>query len=196
MTEKEVEELVSEKNYCGEPLETKEGYCTFKPTRDDGRCGFHTEIDNQIGAKKGEARNLSHGVYAKKTVYWNEKLDDHGRAWVEAMVDSFIENAPFGRDDLAKMELLWQTVIDIHKRYEANDYIAEKGITQSRTQFVSEVGSVREDEENVLHITVDRLGRSNMRILKGLGIIGDEDSHAVEVGKTIVDFLSEGISEE
>lgn len=143
-----------------------------------------------MGAPKGNTNAWKHGIYACKSSYY-KKLPNDQKEWIDTVVESFLEDAPFDREHEGKVELLYQVAIDMHKRNRANDYIYQEGLTQTETSdYHSEFGAIKETKENVLNMTADRFQRTNMRILKDLGVLDDPDSQKAEAGKTLIDVLS------
>lgn len=179
-----------EDDICGYEKDDGE-ICEYSPKYSDGRCGYHSDEDGVgPGANEGEARNFQHGMYAGPTVYF-KRLSDEDQGFIEAMYESFLADAPFDDSNVGKSELLWQVCIDLHKRRRANEYIDAEGMVQERVDGVEEGhGPIINVEENVLHIAHDRLGRTNTRILKELGILDDPDSQQAEAGETLIDLLS------
>lgn len=180
---------MSDDDICG--AEKNDGdICEFAPSYDDGRCGHHSEHSDVERASKGEARAEKHGLYSEPTMYY-ERLTDSDKALVDAMYESFLEDAPFDESAVGKCELLWQVAIDIHKRRKANEYISAEGMTEEETVGYEEgYGPLTNTKENTLHIAYDRLGRTNTRILKELGVLDDPDSKKAEAGETLIDLLS------
>lgn len=172
---------------CGSEVASKPGnVCTNVAKYIDGRCGFHTDSN----VKKSTSHTKKHGLYQKRSNYYND-LSKKEQAWIDMMIQSFLDEAPFDESHYGKVEMLRQIAIDFHKRRSANDYIREKGLTQKKTAVAGEAGVIKEDEENVLNIAIDRLGRTNCRMLKDLGVLGNEKEESrKEAAETLIGILS------
>lgn len=172
--------------YCGAEIESNPGhYCSNKASRPDGRCGQHPEDEDY----EPGGGYWKHGANATPSNYY-ERLDEEQKDWVNAVYWSFLEDAPFDEESKGKCELLWNVAIDIHKQRSVDDYLADEGMVQERFAGAGESGVYYEDEENVLHLTYDRLSRSNIRTLKELGILDDPDSQKADAQRSLVDIFS------
>lgn len=171
-----------------------DGYCTKYPAKEDGevingRCYLHGGHPDS-GTKKGEAKALKHGLYSDRSTYY-QNLDYDEQAWVDEMIDGLVEKAPFDEDDLGEMEILRQTVIDMHILRNTNAYIQQNGIAQTKIIDTDDKGDPVEAEvENILNLPKDRLQRSVTKRLKELGILDDPDSQQAEATKNLAEVLS------
>lgn len=178
---------------CGAELKTEDRTCERDAEQPDGRCNVHSEHTADNGPSEGSRNNpegdWKHGLYAQNSKYY-QRLTDFEKEMVEGMYESFMDDAPFDHDNVGKSTMVWQIAIDIHKKYRANQYIDAEGMTQKKTQAVSEHGPIRDDEENTLHITYDRLSRTTTRQLKELGIIGDDNADTEQAAEALLDILA------
>lgn len=155
----------------------------------DGRCYLHGGV---VKEDDGRGRPIEHGLYAKRQSYY-ENLSDDEQRWVDAVVESLLDDAPFGPESFAKMQMVRNVAIDMHKTKRANDYIDEVGVVhKDKTVGYSDDGRpLKQDEENPLNIAYDRLNRTLTRQLKELGILDDPDSQKADAQQNIADELTE-----
>lgn len=168
------------------------GYCERWPSKGENRCYLHGgEKDNNYG----EVQNSSHGLQAKRSNYYNE-LDANERASVEALVDSWLDDAPFERDHRAKMTELFRIVIDQHRLWNAQDQYTEDGMVIEQV-----VGTDENDQpqtaldENPMNLSYDRLDSGVYNKLKKLGILTDDPSDEQTVELSLSQKLS-GLDED
>lgn len=174
---------------------TQDGnYCEAYPTKDsegeirNGRCYNHG--GHPQSGRPGEG-NPTHGVKSDRSHYY-QNLDSSEQAWIDRLLDSFLDDAPFDTSSTGKIEVLRQVCIDIHKRRSANEYIQGEGLAQEYVIDVDEDGNPVEGiQENVLNLPYDRLGRSVTKTLKDLGITPkDPDERAAEGIMSLAELLS------
>jgi len=86
------------------------GYCERYPLTDadHGRCRDHAP---GTGAPKGNTNRLEHGLYAQRTNFY-KILEAEDKAFIDALVDSWIEQSPYGRDNVAVVNELYRCAID------------------------------------------------------------------------------------
>lgn len=186
-----LEEPPEDDSLCGAELDSKPGkFCENQASQDDGYCGFHSDHVEHHGMG-GEWK---HGANAKRSNYY-KKLPDEEKEWLHGLYFSFLEDAPFDEESRGKAEMLWDVCVDIHKKRRLNDYIEAKGVVQEKFVGAGESGPYYEDDENVVHLTYDRLSRSTIKVLKELGVLDDPQSKQAEAHRSFVDILSSEFSE-
>lgn len=191
------EDTDTEPDVCGESYVSKEGTCGNAAKYPDGKCGFHSEHAEGPGPPEGSSNNTDHqkhGVYSEPSKYY-ERLDEADQAFIDGMYESFLEDAPFGKEQQGKCEMLRQVAIDLHKRRQANDFIAREGLKWEEVDdyFETEEGDLKiltETDEHYLNITADRLARTNIRQLKELGVLDDPDSQQADAQRSFLELLS------
>jgi len=168
------------------------GYCAnragFRTSHfGEGRCYLHG------GATQNEGNNYAekHGLYADRQNYYSNRSPDE-QAWIDAVVESLLDDAPFGPESFAKLQMIRNIAIDMHKQQRANDYIDEVGVVQKdKTIGYTERGKpILVDEENPLNVAYDRLNRTMTRQLKELGILDDPESQKAEAQTNIAQELA------
>lgn len=180
---------------CNAPLKTKEGRCERQASMADGRCKFHT---NEKSADSELERKYENVVYTDRGGYY-KSLPEEDQDWIDAVVDSLMDDAPFTRDSVGKLEKVRSVAVDMHKKRRADEYIHKKGMAQTEdVGFHEQYGPIQETKENVLHITADRLSREARMTLKDLEIIGNDsdDGNAEDVGESVIEALSQSVDEE
>lgn len=185
---------------CNHPTDDG-GYCARYPAVDsdgveiDGKCSFHGDGGTDGRATHGHQRAVKHGLYSQPSNYYYH-LDRRDQIWIDLLVESFLEDAPFDRENAGKMELLRQVAIDLHKVRRANEYIWDEGIAQVKDAYDSVDGEVQEFEtENILNLPVDRLERQITKRLKELGVLEDPESRRAESDGTLAVVLA-GLTED
>lgn len=171
---------------CGESLTTKDGFCDRTPSRPDGKCGFHTDLQ---GFDQDWEPSYKHGLYMDRSGYY-EKLPESEQEWIDAVVDSFLQDAPFDAEDLGKLEKLRQVGIDLHQRRTADEKIHGEMTQTQEVGFHEQYGVLEETKENVLFITKDRLSRESRMTLKDLGIIDNNSSQNDVDTETVLEKLA------
>lgn len=164
------------------------GYCERYPM-DCGRCYVHKK------APKGNTRAMTHGLTAQRTNYY-EAQDEEDKEFIEAMVDSWIESAPFGRDNVAKVNELYRIAVDQHRLWNATDeYVDEGMVTETVVDYDPEKGKITTDDGNPVNLPYSRLDRDLFKKLKELGCLSDPDSQQAEATMSLAQKLS-GLADE
>lgn len=161
----------------------------------EGRCTFH---GGDAGAPKGNVNAQTHGIHTQRSNYYNN-LPAEEKAWVNELVSSMMDDAPFTKDNFQKFQMVREIAIDMHKKRHANDYIAEEGIIQENC-VRDETGKpvtdrdgnlVTETDENPVNVAYDRLDRTMTRKMKELGLLDDPESQQAEASQSIAEQLAE-----
>lgn len=170
--------------YCEQP----QGFRTDHAG--DGRCYLHGGSSKTVN--EGNTYAQTHGLYTNRQSYY-ENCSDREQMWIDGVVESFLDDAPFGDNPpFAKLQMVRNLAIDMHKLQRANDYIDEKGVVhKDKTVGYTDDGQpIKMDEENVLNVAYDRLNRTMTRQLKELGILDDPDSQQAEAQANIANELA------
>lgn len=154
----------------------------------EGRCYLHGGMINNEGTNHAE----KHGLYADRQNYYNNRSTKE-QQWIDSIVESILDDAPFGPDAKYKLEMVRNVAIDMHKLKNANDYIDEKGVVhRDKTVGYTDDGKpIKMDEENVLNIAYDRLDRATARKLEKLGVLNGPESQKADAQKSLANELSE-----
>ena len=170
------------------------GYCAnragFRTDHfDEGRCYLHG--GGSKTANQGTNYAEKHGMYANRQNYYKNRSTEE-QNWIDAVVESLLDDAPFGPDNFAKMTMLRNLGIDMHKMKSANDFVDEEGVVQKdKTVGYTDQGKpIKDDVENPVNVTYDRLNRTMTRQLKELGCMDDPESQQAEATQNIADELS------
>lgn len=156
---------------------------------DDGRCYLHGG-----GAKTtNEGNNYAekHGMYADRQNYYQNRSTEE-QQWIDAVVESLLDDAPFSNNSFAKLQMVRNIAIDMHKMQDANTFIDQAGIVQKdKTVGYSQDGKpIKEDQENPINVTYDRLNRTMVRQLKELSILDSPDKKEADAKENIANELS------
>lgn len=175
----------------GEP---KQGYCMnpagFRTKYDDGRCYLHGGASREENEHNNYAEK--HGLYMDRQNYYKHRTEKE-QAWIDAVVESLLDDAPFGDDPpFAKLQMVRNIAIDMHKLQRANDYIDEKGVVdKDKTVGYTDDGRpIKVDEENVLNVAYDRMNRTMTRQLKELSVLDSPDKKQADAQKNIASELA------
>lgn len=171
--------------YCEQPL----GFRTDHAG--EGRCYLHGGASKSTN--EGNTYAQKHGLYTNRQSYY-DNCSDKEQMWIDSVVESLLDDAPFGDNPpFAKLQMVRNIAIDMHKLQRANDYIDEKGVVhKDKTVGYTDDGQpIKMDEENVLNVAYDRLNRTMTRQLKELGILDDPDSKQAEAQANIASELAE-----
>jgi len=181
--------MSDEEEVCGASLSTKDGTCDRTPTQPDGRCKYHTTDEEK--SPDWDGRPEKHGFYANRGGYY-ESLPEKDQEWIDIVTNDLIEKSYFEKDDPLPTEKLRQVAVDLHQRRRADEYIAQKGLTQEKDiGFHEEYGMVTQEEENTLMITKDRLSRESRMTIKEFGVMEDEGGSGDEATESLIESLSE-----
>ena len=169
-----------------------QGYCLRYPM-DNGRCYVHGGVSG--GAPEGNTNAMTHGLKARRSNYY-QSLDDEDKAFVEAMVDSWLDDAPFGRDNVAKVTELYRIGIDQHRLWRATDEYADEGLVTERVIGTDEKGApIEADDENPMNMPYSRLDGDVYKKLKELGCLDDPESQKADAEMSLAKKLS-GLDED
>lgn len=153
----------------------------------EGRCYLHGGISTNHGTNYAE----KHGMYADRQNYYDNR-ETKEQQWIDSIVESILDDAPFGPDAKYKLEMVRNVAIDMHKLKNANDYIDEKGlVNKDKTVGYTDDGQpIKMNEENVLNIAYDRLDRATTRKLEKLGVMDDPESQKADEMENLATELS------
>jgi len=181
---------------CGS-TETTTGQPCQRPVSDDNtRCFLHDDggppaghgapegntnaLRNDGGSPPANGNAERHGLYADRSKY-HQRLDDDEQAWIDALVDNWLTDAPFSRKNIGGVELLRKTAIDEHKRRRANAYIDREGVVTETVAGVDDDGNpILEKTENPANLPYSRLARDTVRTLKELNVLDSPDAQMAE----------------
>lgn len=189
---------------CGMPLKTKKGkYCGADPSYTDGRCWQHTETigdwrNDDLETEQEDVDRLQVDPTTSRSSYYKQQSDDAKR-FMDLIVQSFLREAPFLPDHAGKIEMLRQVAVDMHMRRKVKEKIGREGLVQDNpVGYHEEFGPMRETSEHTLHITADRLQRTNIRTLDKLGLLdaSTEDANAGDNLVTLLSHIGENVEEE
>jgi hypothetical protein len=109
---------------------------------------------------------------------------------VKELTESYLADAPFGWDDAAKVDQLVAVVIDQVRLRQSNQYLG-KFLTEEVVDVASDGTEITRLKANPAHMPRDRIKRSNIRVLKELGILGSDGDDSQTTGQTVTEFFAE-----
>lgn len=161
------------------------GYCERYPMQDRKRCYVH---DGSF--EEGNQKAMKHGLKAKRSNFFNN-LDEDDERFVEALVDSWIENAPFDRDNFAKVNEVYRIAVDQLRLWNAQDEFSD-GMVYEQVIGTDEEGQpIEVEDENPANLPYDRLDRTTLRKLKDLGCLDDPDTQQAEANESLASKFAE-----
>jgi len=165
---------------CGAPLSNSEGTCEEPVENPDDRCGNHDHRD--------EDREFE---YMSRSGYYQSQPDDD-KKWIDSVARDLVDKSYFTMEDTSAVEKLRQVAIDMHQRRRADEYIANNSLTQQKTVgFYEDHGEIKQEEENVLMVTKDRLSRESRISMKEYGCLDQDGSDGKgDKAKSLIEELS------
>ena len=171
-----------------------QGYCERYAMKEKNNCYVH----QGGGPAKGNTNSMTHGLYAQRTNFYSA-LDEDDKQFIEAMVDSWLDQAPFERDNVAMVNTLYRCAIDQLKAWFAVDeYVDDngsiEGVTKEQVIFVD--GETKElEDEHPVNMPYSRLTNDVRQELKDLGIYDSPEAQNAKATESLARTLS-GLSKE
>jgi len=159
-----------------------EGYCERFPM-DNGRCYVHGGV---AGAPEGNTNAMTHGLRAKRSNYY-DSLPDKEKWFIERLADSWIDNAPFDKDNFAKVNEIYRIAVDQHRLWNAHDEMNDGLIYEQVIGTDDEGEPIEVEDENPVNLAYDRLDRTTIRKLKELNCLDSPDSQKAEAMESLAD---------
>lgn len=153
----------------------------------EGRCYLHGGC-----TPKGLTNAETHGIYTERQRYY-ENRSELEQNWIDAVVESLLDDMPGGDNpSFAKLQMVRNIAIDMHKQRNANDYIDEIGVVHrdKTVGYTDDNRPIKEDQENAINIAYDRLTRTITRQMKELGILDDPESQKAESQQNLASELA------
>lgn len=151
-----------------------------------------TSSDGESHENNGNA--ITHGARSSPTNLYRH-LDDDERGWVDQLVESYLEEAPFGEDS-AKVERLQMTCTVIYQEWAAREVVLREGPSEEITMGVNEAGMpVARTDEHHLTSTASTHNQTVRMNLKDLGLLDSPEQQQAESMRSIADILSEETEE-
>jgi len=167
---------------CGRP----EGWGTDFET---GKCKHHRGTNADGSSHENNGNRETHGLKsdAKK---WFERHRDEVEEDVRLLVESYVEDAPFGFENHAKVDKLTELCIDQVRLREANKWLRDEFLKEETVTVTDDGRPIKKLVENPAHMPRDRIKRTNIRGLKDLGILDDPESEKAQATETLAEVLS------
>lgn len=179
---------------CG--AECRDGTpCENYPVQGAERCRMHGGTKSEdAGAPEGNGNAITHGATADPVNLFNH-LDDDEQAWVELLVDGYLDEAPFDETS-PKVERLQMVCVVMYQEWAAREVTLREGPSEDTVIGVSEEGApIARTDEHHLTGTAARHNQTVRMNLKDLGLIDDPDSQLADSANDIADVMREVLSE-
>jgi hypothetical protein len=163
---------------CGQPA----GWGTDNET---GPCKHHGGASD--GPPVGTANAEKHGLRADREK-WFDRHREEAEPLVRALVESYVEDAPFSFDNVAKVDMLTEVAIDQVRIRRANDEL-DDFLTEQVVGQTDDGDPIYQIEENPAHMPRDRIKRTNAKLLKELGCLDDPDSAKAGAAMTLAEVI-------
>jgi hypothetical protein len=162
------------------------GYCENYPREGSNRCRMHG--GKSTGAPENNGNAETHGLTADREK-WFDRYREDVEPIVRALVESYVDDAPFGFENTAKVDKLTEVCIDQVRLREANDEL-DDFLTEQVVGTTEDGRPIKTVEENPAHMPRDRIKRTNAKILKDLGIMDDPDSAQADATRTLAEVIN------
>lgn len=180
-----------------------QGYCERYPM-DNGRCYVHPPGP---GAPDPAANAIEHGLYAQRTNFYRS-LDDADKQFIEALVDSWLEQSPYDRENVAVLNELYRCGIDQLRAWAGleefvdDDTDAPSGLLtevpmtddEGNTVTDEDGNEVTVDTEHAANLPYSRLDRDIQSKLKQLDVYNSPESKQADATESLAQKLS-GLNE-
>lgn len=174
-----------------------QGFCERYQLNEEGEDHCYVHRGNG-GPPTGNTNAMDHGLYAQRSNFYSA-LDDEDKQYVEALVDSWIDIAPFDRDTPAMVDTLYQCAIDQLRAWRGQDeYLDESGGIEGlvKTQDVEIDGEMVElEDEHPVNMAYSRLKDDVRKQLKDIGVYDSPEAQQAEATESIARKLS-GLTDE
>jgi hypothetical protein len=151
--------------------------------------GNTNAVGNDGGPPVRNGNAETHGLTADRQ-QWFERHREDAEPIVRALVSSYVEDAPFTWQQTAKVDQLVEVAIDQARLRKSNEYLDE--FLTEQTVSVTEHGQeITQLEENPAHMPRDRIKRTNLKILKELGVLDDPESASAAATMTLAEVLND-----
>jgi hypothetical protein len=129
---------------------------------------------------------MTHGLRAKRSNYY-DSLPDKEKWFIERLADSWIDNAPFDKDNFAKVNEIYRIAVDQHRLWNAHDEMNDGLIYEQVIGTDDEGEPIEVEDENPVNLAYDRLDRTTIRKLKELNCLDSPDSQKAEAMESLAD---------
>jgi len=147
------------------------------------RCRHHggksTGPKTDGGKEKASGNAEKHGLTADAETWFKRHRDDVEED-VRALVESYIQDAPFGFENTAKVDKLTELCIDQIRLREANEWLRDEFLKEETVSVTDDGRPIKKLVENPAHMPRDRIKRTNLKGLKELGILDDPETQKAE----------------
>lgn len=177
---------------CEATAKTTDERCGQPATGEHGKCYFHGGGGSGASEENGNA--ITHGAQADPVnLYGN--LDDDEQAWVDQLVDGYLDEAPFGESS-PKVERLRMTCTIMYQEWSAREVVLQNGPSENTVVGVSETGDpIVQAEEHHLVGTAATHNQTVRMNLKDLGLLDDPESQKAEATQGLISIVSSEVSD-
>lgn len=168
-----------------------QGYCEKYPMKEEGTSVCYSHQGG--GPAEGNTNAMTHGLYAQRTNFY-QALGQEDKQFVEAMVDSWVNQAPFGRDNPGMVNTLYRVAIDqLRAWFAIDEFVDENGSLEgvTKVQEVEIDGEYVElEDEHPANMPYSRLSNDIRMELKDLGVYDSPEQQQAEATSSLAQKLS------
>ena len=166
-----------------------QGFCERYEMDDRDHCYVHQGCDDETAVSNA----IQHGMYAKRSNLY-QSLSEENKQYVEALVDSWVQNAPFERSNKAMVDTLYRCAIDqLRAWFGQEEYVDDGGGVEGlvKEQEVIVDGDIAETEdENPLNMAYSRLTDDVRSELKDMGVYDSPEQQQADATQSLARKLS------
>jgi len=169
--------------------------CGAWKTGDLDFCYHHKGMASNGVPEQNNGRAEKHGLNSDREK-WFERHREDVEGKVQLLVESYVEDAPFGFDDDGKVDLLTELCIDQVRLREANEWLRDEFLKEETVTVTDDGRPIKKLVENPAHMPRSRIKRDNIRGLKELGILDDPESEKADTLQDFAEAWEKGLSEQ
>jgi|APHM01.1.fsa_nt_gi hypothetical protein len=189
-------QIVDDDPYIRHRTTELDGYCERYPMEDRDRCYVHTGLSTD--EENPTPNRMKHGLHALRSDYYKQ-LGEQEKVAVQALVDSWLDNAPFDRDNFAKVNEVWRIAVDQMRLWKSQDEFTDtdaggdSGLLEEITiDYDPETKEeITTTDENPVNLPYDRLDRTTIRKAKDLGLLDDPETQEAEAKESLAEKFAD-----
>lgn len=166
--------------------------CNAWPVDGSDKCYHHGGAST--GAPEDNGNAESHGLRSDREKWFKRHREDVADD-VQILVESYVEDAPFGFESTAKVDKLTELCIDQVRLREANKWLRDEFLKEETVAVSDDGRPIKKLVENPAHMPRDRIKRTNIKGLKELGILDDPDTAQAQAERELAQVAREALED-